>query len=133
MPAVVDWNRGPLGYLAGHPLKDARVRVEARDVAVTLAASPAKFDAILLDVDNGPTAFTTPGNAWLYDDRGIAAARAALRKNGVLAVWSSHDDNKFEKRLRYAGFAVRVEHMRGRLKHGAPLATAFSNSKQHQS
>src|ERR1017187_11006005 len=77
VPAVVEWNRGPLGPLAGHPLKDKRVRIEMGDVAVTLRAGPGKFDAVLLDVDNGPTAFTASDDAWFYDDRGIAAARAA--------------------------------------------------------
>ena len=61
VPAVVEWNRGPLGPLAGHPLKDKRVRVEMGDVAVTLSSGPGQFDAVLLDVDNGPTAFTGLG------------------------------------------------------------------------
>ena len=116
VPAVVEWNRGPLGPLAGYPLKDKRVQVEIADVAVTLTQSPARFDAILLDVDNGPAAFTAPANAGLYDDRGIAAARAALKDSGVLAVWSAREDRKFEQRLRYAGFTVEVERVRGRLK-----------------
>ena len=89
VPAIVEWNRGPLGPLAGHPLKDKRVRIEIGDVAVALRSGPGKFDAVLLDVDNGPTAFTTAANAWLYDDRGIAAAHAALKPDGVLAVWSA--------------------------------------------
>ena len=70
VPAVVEWNRGVLGPLAGHPLKDRRVHVEVGDVADTLRASAGRFDAVLLDVDNGPAAFTTTGNAGLYDDRG---------------------------------------------------------------
>src|SRR6266404_1615615 len=101
VPAVVEWNRGPLGPLAGHPLKDKRVRVDVGDVAVTLSSSPGRFDAVLLDVDNGPAAFTDSDNARLYDDRGLAAARAALKIGGVLAVWSARDDRKFEQRLRY--------------------------------
>ena len=129
LPAVVEWNRGPLGPLAGHPLKDKRVRVEMGDVAVTLRSGPGKFDAVLLDVDNGPTAFTASDNAWLYDDRGIAAARAALKMDGVLAVWSARDDQKFEKRLRYGKFAVQVERVRGRLKKGGPCHTIFLGHK----
>ena len=70
VPAVVEWNRGPLGPLAGHPLKDKRVRVDVGDVAATLRSSPGRFDAVLLDVDNGPAAFTASDNAGLYDDRG---------------------------------------------------------------
>ena len=129
VPAVVEWNRGPLGPLAGHPLKDKRVRIEMGDVAVTLRSGPGKFDAVLLDVDNGPTAFTASDNAWLYDDRGIAAARAALKMDGVLAVWSARDDQKFEKRLRYGRFAVQVERVRGRLKKGGPYHTIFLGHK----
>jgi len=120
VPDVVQWNRGPLGPLAAHPLKDKRVRIEMTDVAVTLGSGPGKFDAVLLDVDNGPTALTASDNAWLYDDRGIAAALVALKNEGVLAVWSAREDRKFEQRLRYAGFSVQVEHVRGRLKKGGP-------------
>ncbi|HXG56113.1 MAG TPA: hypothetical protein VNJ03_12105 [Vicinamibacterales bacterium] len=129
VPAVVDWNRGPLGPLAGHPLLDARVRVEAGDVGETIRASVGRFDAILLDVDNGPDAFTATGNASLYDDRGLAAARGALRHGGVLAVWSAWEDRKFEQRLRYAGFRVAVERVRARLKQGGPRHTIFLATK----
>lgn len=129
LPAVVEWNRGPLGPLAGHPLKDRRVRIEVGDVAVTLRSAHGKFDAVLLDVDNGPTAFTASDNAWLYDDRGIAAAHAALKVGGMLAVWSAREDRKFEKRLRYGRFAVQVEQVRGRLKKGGPHHTIFLGHK----
>ena len=125
VPAVVDWNRGPLGPLARHPLKDKRVVVDVNDVAATLRTSPRRFDAVLLDVDNGPAAFTASHNAGLYDDRGLAAARAALKPGGVLAVWSSREDRRFEQRLRYGGFNVTVERVRGRLKKGGPRHTIF--------
>jgi spermidine synthase len=124
-PAVVAWNRGPLGPLAGHPLKDSRVRLEERDVAATLAAERGRFDAVILDVDNGPDAFTTTTNAHLYGDAGLASIRAALRPGGVLAVWSAWEDRKFEQRLRYGGFTVRVERVRARLKKGGPRHTIF--------
>lgn len=129
LPAVVEWNRGPLGPLAGHPLKDKRVRIEMCDVAVTLRSSPDRFDAVILDVDNGPTAFTASNNSWLYEDRGIAAARAALKTGGMLAVWSAREDHKFEKRLRYGKFAVQVERVRGRLKKGGPHHIIFLGHK----
>jgi len=129
VPAVVEWNRGPLGPLAGHPLKDKRVQVEVDDVAVTLSSRPGRFDAVLLDVDNGPTAFTASNNAGLYDDRGIAAARAALKMDGVLAVWSAHEDRKFEQRLRHGKFDVQVERVRGRLKKGGPRHSIFLGRK----
>ena len=125
IPAVVDWNRGPLGPLADHPLTDTRVTVAIGDVGETMRKSEAEFDAILLDVDNGPDAFTATGNASLYDDAGIAAARHALTPGGTLAVWSAWEDRKFEQRLKYAGFAVKVERVRARLKAGGPRHTIF--------
>lgn len=125
IPAVVAWNHGPLGALARHPLKDPRVRMDVNDVLSTLQAGPARFDAVLLDVDNGPDAFTTSRNAALYADRGIAAIRDALRSGGVVGVWSAWEDRKFEQRLRYHGFAVQVERVRARLKKGGPRHTIF--------
>jgi len=122
---VVDWNRGPLGPLADHPLKDKRVVIDLNDVAATLRSSTRRFDAILLDVDNGPSAFTASRNAELYSDRGVAAVRAALRPNGVVAVWSAREDRRFEQRLRHGGFAVAVERVRGRLKRGGPRHVIF--------
>jgi spermidine synthase len=122
---VVEWNRGPLGPLAGHPLKDRRVHVTVGDVAVALRSNSGGFDAVLLDVDNGPSAFTASSNARLYDNEGVAVARDALKAGGVLAVWSARDDRKFQQRLRYGGFAVKVEHVRGRLKKGGPHHTIF--------
>ena len=82
VPDVVAWNRGPLGALASHPLDDPRVRVEVGDVAATMRSSPGRFDAILLDVDNGPVALTASSNAALYNRHGVAAARAALTPGG---------------------------------------------------
>ena len=77
VPAVIQWNREPLAALAGYPLRDPRVRIEVADVGFTLRANPGHFDAILLDVDNGPAAFTVGVNAGLYDNSGVAAAYAA--------------------------------------------------------
>jgi spermidine synthase len=125
IPAVVEWNRGPLGPLAGHPLKDKRVLLEVADVAATLRSSRGRFDAILLDVDNGPDAFTASHNAGLYNDQGLATIRAALKAGGVLAVWSAWEDRKFEQRLRYGAFTVEVERVRARLKKGGPRHTIF--------
>ena len=125
MPAVVEWNRGPLGPLAAHPLDDRRVSLEVGDVLVTLRRSPATFDAVILDVDNGPDAFTTSSNRSLYGDHGLAAARAALTPGGVLTVWSAWEDRKFEQRLRYNRFAVEVRRVRARLKQGGPRHTIF--------
>jgi len=131
LPAVVEWNRGPLGPLAGHPLKDKRVRVEVRDVRLALSSGRNAFDALLLDVDNGPAAFSSTDNVGLYDDRGLASARAALKLGGVLAVWSAREDRKFEQRLRYNGFGVHVERVRGRLKKGGPRHVIFLGYKSN--
>jgi len=130
LPVVVEWNRGPLGPLAQHPLEDPRVHVDINDVAVTLRDNPERFDAVLLDVDNGPTPFTSSGNGQLYNDRGLANAREALKPRGMLAVWSAWDDRKFEKRLQYAGFSVQVERVRARLKKGGPRHTLFLGQKR---
>jgi spermidine synthase len=125
IPAIVQWHAGPLGALAGRPLTDTRVEVEVKDVIATLRSSPGRFDAVLLDIDNGPEAFTESSNASLYNDRGIAAMRAALKPGGVLAVWSAWEDRRFEQRLKYAGFKVEVERVRARLKKGGPRHTIF--------
>jgi len=104
VPAVVEWNRGPLADLAGYPLDDDRVTVREQDVALVLRSEQQAYDAILLDVDNGPEAMTRRGNAWLYGRAGLEAASTALRPEGVLAVWSAGPDRAFTERLRLAGF-----------------------------
>lgn len=118
LPAVVEWNRGVLAPLAGRPLDDPRVRVVERDVLEVLRANRTGFDAALLDIDNGPSALTSHRNGALYADRGVAAARAALKPGGTLAVWSSYDDQQFARRLRNGGFDVVTERVRGRPRRG---------------
>ena len=130
LPAVVEWNRGVLAPLAGHPLKDRRVEVIVADVADTLASSRGRFDAVLLDVDNGPAALTAGTNDRLYSDAGLAAIRNALTRGGVVGIWSAREDRKFEQRLRFGGFDVAVERVRARLKQGGPRHTIFVGSKR---
>jgi spermidine synthase len=125
LPAVVEWNRGPLGHLASHPLKDCRVSMDVGDVAASIRSASRRFDAVLLGVDNGPRPFTSSSNASLYGDRGLAALRSSLRPGGVLAVWSAWDDRKFQQRLRYAGFTISVERVRARLAKGGPKHVIF--------
>jgi spermidine synthase len=125
VPAVVEWNRGELGALANHPLEDPRVRIEQSDVAASMLASPGRFDAVLLDVDNGPAALTSSANARLYDRQGIATACASLRPGGILAVWSSRDDRAFERRLRAGGLTVHRERVRSRTGPGGARHTIF--------
>lgn len=112
MPAVVEWNRGPLAHLAGHPLSDPRVAVHTGDVAALLRSRRAAYDLILLDVDNGPSALTTSANHWLYGSAGLSATFAALRPGGVLAIWSAGHDHAFTKRLRATGFQVELAEAR---------------------
>jgi spermidine synthase len=106
MPAVVGWARGPMAELFGDSLTDPRVSVREADVAELIRSSRSTFDAILLDVDNGPEALARDANNALYDLKGLRTAFAALRPDGALAVWSSGPDLKFAKRLRDAGFEV---------------------------
>ena len=129
LPEVVEWNREVLAPLADRPLKDRRVEVIVGDVADVFATSRDRFDAVLLDVDNGPDAFTATANDRLYGDAGLAAIRHSLRSGGVLGVWSAWENRKFEQRLRYAGFDVDVQRVRARLKQGGPRHTIFLGSK----
>lgn len=114
VPAVVAWNRGPLGALAGHPLADGRVSVREVDVAQILLAERRSYDAIVLDVDNGPRGLTLQGNDRLYSRTGLAAALAALRPAGVFALWSASPHPTFALRLRKAGFAVEEQRVPAR-------------------
>lgn len=106
VPAVVEWNQGPLAHLAGHPLQDSRVIMREIDVARMLKDKRLTYDAVLLDVDNGPDGLTRQGNDWLYTPAGLDASFEALRPGGVLAVWSAGPDRAFTRRVRQAGFGV---------------------------
>ena len=110
VPEVVTWNRTLIGAPAGDPLSDSRSHVFVGDVADLIRQEPAGFDAIMMDVDNGPEALVREENNWLYSAAGLRATRAAMRSRGVLAVWSSSPDRTFSKRLQQAGFDVR-EHV----------------------
>jgi spermidine synthase len=112
VPEVVTWNRTLLGAVAGNPLDDQRSHVFVGDVADLIRREQAGFDAILMDVDNGPEALVRRENNWLYSPAGLRATRAALRPRGVLAVWSASPDRPFSKRLRQAGFDVREHTVR---------------------
>jgi spermidine synthase len=114
VPAVVAWNKGHLADLAGRPLEDRRVTVREVDVAQILKDEPQPYDAIVLDVDNGPEGLIRKGNAWLYARAGLDATFAALRPKGVLAIWSVAPDLIFVQRLRRVGFAVEEVRVRAR-------------------
>ena len=107
LPDVIDWNRNHLSKLNGYLLKDARVKAIAQDVIQTIRdAEPDKYDAIILDVDNGPIAMVSPGNDSLYSQAGLSGLFRALRPGGRLVVWSAGPDKGFEKRLKRAGFEM---------------------------
>ena len=110
--AVIRWNRGPLEPLAGAPLKDPRSRVRNKDIATILKAEKNRFDAILLDVDNGPGATTRKENGWLYSRRGLCVIGEALRDEGVVAVWSTGDSPGFTSLCRQLGYEVESHRVR---------------------
>lgn len=118
VPEVVTWNRGPLAPLAGRPLDDSRVTVRVEDVGAIIREERDAFDAILLDVDNGPQALTSEDNRRLYDTAGLRAAMRALRPGGVLGIWASTVDSAFVGRLRQIGFAVDEVRARARSEGG---------------
>ncbi len=106
VPAVIAWARGPMADIFGHSLDDPRASILSADVVDVIQAHASAFDAILLDVDNGPEGLIRKANDALYDLKGLKMIRRALRPSGVLAVWSSGPDPHFTKRLRDAGFDV---------------------------
>ncbi len=125
VPAVVAWNRGALAELAGRPLADGRVTVRECDVAEMLRTEQRAYDAILLDVDNGPRGLTRKGNDRLYTRSGLAAISAALRPGGVFALWSASPERAFGELLRNAGFAVDEERIRARGPRGGGYHTIW--------
>lgn len=106
VPEVVAWAREPMAEIFGNSLDDPRVDIREADVAGIIQNHPLTFDAILLDVDNGPEGLTRKANDALYDGAGLSLAHAALRRGGVLAIWSSGPHPKFTRRLQEAGFVV---------------------------
>ena len=114
IPEVVTWNQGPLGDCAKNPLQDPRTKVHIGDVKTLLNTGKATFDAILLDVDNGPEGLTHSDNNWIYSDTGLKDIYKTLKPKGMLAVWSAGPDYLFTVRLKKAGFAVNTRIVRAR-------------------
>jgi spermidine synthase len=114
VPEILAWARGPMADLTAGCLEDPRVRLVEADVAVLIADAAGTWDAILLDVDNGPDGLVRPANDRLYSRPGLAAAKAALRRGGVLAIWSAAPDAGFARQLAQAGFAVEEQAVRAR-------------------
>ena len=114
VPGIIEWARGPMAELAAGCLDDPRVELILGDVSKAIGASPRRYDAILLDVDNGPDGLTREANEGLYSAAGLATAKAALRPGGILAIWSAAPDARFTRRLAAAGFQVEEVGVRAR-------------------
>ena len=125
VPGVIEWARGPMRELANGCLDDPRVEVRIDDVGRVIEGAKHSFDAILLDVDNGPDGLTRPANDGLYSMSGLARARGALRRGGILAVWSASPDPRFARRLQQAGFAVDEVKVRARENGKGPTHTIW--------
>jgi len=126
--AVISWNSDPRFKLAADVMSDERVQVVHRDVADVLSAEKHGFDGIILDVDNGPEAFSRQQNQWLYEARGLAMIRRALRAGGCVAFWSANDSPAFSKLLKQSGYRLEVHKSRARPGSGSThtLFLAFS-------
>ncbi len=126
LPQIVEWNKGPLAHLTKHSLSDPRVSLEQMDVGKIIARSKGAFDAILLDVDNGPEPLSRQSNRGLYGPEGLAAAKNALRPGGIFALWSAEPEPLFQKLLKKAGFQVEAHLAAAYGKAGGPI-----RGKQH--
>ena len=125
VPAIVDWARGPMAELTAGCLDDPRLTLVVGDVAEEIAKGAGRWDAVLLDVDNGPDGLVRPANDRLYSPAGLAVAKSALRPDGVLAVWSAAPDAGFTRRLKGAGFAVDQGTVAGRPNGKGPRHTIW--------
>jgi spermidine synthase len=125
LPAIVAWARGPLAELFAGSLDDQRVRIEIGDVGALIRAGRKEYDAILLDVDNGPEGLTRDGNGGLYAAAGLRSAWLALRPGGLLGVWSAHPSPAFTRLLGQCGFAVEEIKLRARGKSGGSRHTIW--------
>ena len=114
VPEIIEWARGPMSELADGCLDDPRVKLIEGDVVALIEGANGSYDAILLDVDNGPDGLTRAGNDRLYSALGLGAAQRALKPGGILAVWSAGPDAVFAQRLRNAGFGVNEVVVRAR-------------------
>ena len=129
VPEIVAWNRGPLASFADHPLDDSRTELVVQDVSQIIRDASDEFDAIMLDVDNGPSAVVTNTNAWLYGNGGLQAIRRALKPGGVVAIWSAEDDHGFPRMLQANGLEARRHRVRSREGRKGPSYVIFVGRK----
>ena len=129
VPDILDWARGPLAHLTGETLDDPRGDIVLADVAAlvddAVDGTTPRYDAILMDVDNGPDGIVRDGNERLYTRTGIARMRDALNVGGLLSIWSAAPDHKFTGRLKDAGLAVDVQTVRARPNNKGPHHTIW--------
>lgn len=134
VPEILEWAEGPLSHITGDCLKDPRGDVILADVAAlvddAIDGTTARYDAILMDVDNGPDGIVRDGNERLYTRTGIARMRDALNPGGLIAIWSAADDHKFTRRLMDAGLDVKVETVRARPNNKGPRHTIWFARKR---
>ena len=130
VPGIVEWARGPMAELADGCLDDSRTQLVMGDVGAEIARSRGSWEAILLDVDNGPDGLTRDANNGLYTMRGLERARAALAPGGVLAVWSAGPDPAFTRRMRDAGFEVEEVQVRARSNGKGPRHVIWFGKKR---
>ena len=130
VPEIIDWARGPMASLTAGCLDDPRVHVVTKDVSEMIANARGQYDAILLDLDNGPDGLTRLANDALYSSRGLSAAKSALKTRGILAVWSASSDAKFTRRLRENGFTVDEIAVRARSNGKGPRHTIWLASRR---
>lgn len=130
VPEIIDWARGPMATLTAGCLDDPRVHLIAGDVAAAITTATNRYDAILLDVDNGPSGLVRAANDGLYSVKGLGAAMSALRPGGILAIWSAAPDAAFTKRIKHAGFSVEEVTARARSNGKGPRHTIWFGSRR---
>lgn len=129
VPEIIDWARGPMAALTSSCLDDVRVDVQLDDVAVVIGSAANKYDAILLDVDNGPDGLSRAANDRIYSMAGLAKLKTALKSGGVAAIWSAAPDAAFARRLTNSGFTVEEVIVRARSNGKGPRHTIWFAQK----
>ena len=129
VPEIVGWNRGPLAEFADHPLDDPRTELALDDVGAVIRRARNEFDAIMLDIDNGPSALVDERNGWLYTDDGLQAIRRALKQGGEVAIWSADDEPKFPSRMRRNGYFSHRHRIRAHKGKGGGRHVIFTGRK----
>ncbi|MDG0866939.1 hypothetical protein [Candidatus Lucifugimonas marina] len=129
VPEVIEWNRGPLGPFADHPLNDKRTELVQDDISKVIKGARNEYDSIMLDVDNGPTPLVQERNSWLYTDSGLQAIRKALKNGGRVAIWSADDEPKFVSRMKRNGFRAQKHQIQAHKGKGGIRHVIFTGRK----